>query len=453
MNPKDRSLNIDALIAYIDRAISDASRYGMNDSIIAIAETVKKYTVSVKNGAVDDNNFLEALSAQCSAGDQRKQHIPSNPASSPASALSLPTFMRRNDSSPSPSFSLKLKTVSGVPVRMGKCIGKGGEGTVYKIKNMPGKVAKVYHDPLKAQQNNMEKKLRFMMEIKEVAYLTETQIAAFPEEPLYDPNGAFAGYIMSQITTSVKLYDVQREGYRSQLFPDLDYRGLIAIAYNLAEVVDHLHRNSVVIGDMNQNNICIYADGTVVLIDCDSFHIRSNTGELFPCRVGIAELLPPELQNTKSLVNGPISEKSDDFSLAIHIFRLLLNNAYPFSFVTTRNGINHSKSISASTTGILDGECAYFHDLPNTKIPEWAPPLSALPPDIQTLFRRAFSYTAETALTSINTRPSAAEWMDALQNFYQAPLIQCKKDNFHWYLPHLTDCPFCSRPLNQQIPR
>ncbi len=445
MKPEDRSRNIDSLTAYIDHAIAEASEHGVgtNDSIITIAKTLKNHIANIKNGTADATALLEALAAQCSAGDNtRKRHNISVP--SLASEISMPIFTPWKDSSSHPSSLVKLKTAGGLPVSLGKCLGHGGEGTVYKIQNIPGKVAKVYHEPLKAQKYNIDEKIRFMTEIKDVAYLDGAHIAAFPEELLYDSNGAFAGYIMPQITTSVKLFDVRRDESRRRLFPDLDYRGLIAIAYNLAEVTDHLHRSSVVIGDMNPSNICVYADGTVTLIDCDSFHIRSNTGKLFPCRVGLAEILAPELQTAKTIASSPISEKSDDFSLAIHIFRLLLNNADPFGFVSTQKISSHSHPGFDTIDGILNGECPYFRDLPDKKIPAWVPPLSTLPAYIIELFRRAFGYTAETALTSVNTRPSAAEWMEVLMKFYQEPLIQCKNDTFHWYLSALSACPFCS---------
>lgn len=249
---------------------------------------------------------------------------------------------------------------------------------------------------------------------------------------------------MPQFATTTKLFNVQREGHRRKLFPDLDYRGLIVIAYNLAEAVNHLHGHGIVVGDMNQNNILVHPDGTIGLIDCDSFDVTdSDTGEHFPCCVGLAELLAPELQVVRTLRNASFTKKSDSFSLAIHIFRLLMNNADPFCFSLTGDARMTSVSIVDSGNHIVNGECVYLRDVPGKQIPKWSPTLAILPEDIQILFRRTFEYTASTATASVSKRPTASEWMDALQRFYQMPLTRCSKDEFHLYMPTLAECPFC----------
>ena len=336
----------------------------------------------------------------------------------------------------------KLKTGEGKVIYLGEIIGIGGEGTIYKVPSMPGTVAKIYHAP--ADLHQKEKHVKALLHNQIPSKIDHVLIAPIPEQLLYNEYEQFSGYLMAQVTSQIKIYDVQRSTYsRSRLFPEMDYRWLIAIAYNLAEAVDNLHKYDVIIGDMNPNNIVVNHDGTVCLLDADSFDIiDKTTGEHFPCVVGLPELLAPELQAAKNLKKAEFTKETDYFSLAIHIFRLLMNNADPFAAIGPDKAVSQEE-ISYNQT-LINGECPYVRDIPGKEIPGWVPPLSMLPDDIRELFNRVFNYTAANYIDNINRRPSAREWMDALIKFYNMPMQQCKKDPFHWYRQELKECPFCS---------
>ena len=440
------SKDLDELAAYIDKAIASAHNENGNnnadlDILISIAEIAKKYALSAKNGVVSGSAFLKEL---IELSSPNYIYIP------PIDSRNI-TMIPLYPSHSSQSQKISLKNSEGKPIILGKCLGQGGEGSVYKIPALPGKVAKVYHKRYLESSNcqNVEKKIRYLLKKKDAAFIEDTLVAALPEEIIYYHDGSFAGYIMPQFASTTKLFEVQREGHRRKLFPDLDYRGLIVIAYNLAEAVNHLHKHGIVVGDMNQNNILVHPDGTIGLIDCDSFDVTdSDTGEHFPCCVGLAELLAPELQVVRTLRNASFTKKSDSFSLAIHIFRLLMDNADPFGFSLTGDARTTSVSIVDSGNHIVNGECVYLRDVPGKQIPKWSPTLAILPEDIQILFRRTFGYTASTAAASVSKRPTASEWMDALQRFYQMPLTRCSKDEFHLYMPTLAECPFCLKQNN-----
>lgn len=440
MNHNYNQKDLDALLSRISTAINavQAEQTSISDelsTLINIAEAAKDCVRSAKNGQVLNSDFLNALLLQ-----SPRQSVDTMTNTSYVHPLAFQqTTIGEATSVP------RVKDSMGKRVVLGKCLGRGGEGSVYKIPSLPGKVAKIYFQERLTglAATNMQRKITALSRKKRVAYINETLVASIPDELLFFQNGTFAGYVMPQFTTTTKIFEVQRDDRRRKLFPDLDYRGLIAIAYNLAEVVDHLHKNDIVVGDMNHNNILIHQDGTIALIDCDSFDITDTvTGDHFPCTVGLQELLAPEIQTVGSLKNGAFTKESDNFSLAIHIFRLLMNNADPFAgTMTTSTSLSHISGNHA----ILMGECAYVRDVPGKEIPRWSPTLDILPKEIQELFRRVFDYTAESAMHSIHKRPSAAEWMKALQNFYQMPMTHCKQNSFHWYLPHQCECPFCAR--------
>lgn len=360
-------------------------------------------------------------------------------------------------------------TDDGRAVYLGTILGSGGEGYVYRIQGMPGKAAKIYSPGRYGTEEQLQKKerhIRALIRSRIPSRLEDVLVCTIPESCLYRDEEAkeFVGFLMPEAESPFKFYDVLREtAERNRFFPDLDYRGMIAVAYNLAEAVDYLHGHGVVVGDMNYSNIAVNTDGTVCLTDADSFDVRDRTtGEHFCCEVGMAELLAPELQRagqTEKLQGEGFTEKTDDFSLAVNIFRLLMNNAAPFQGASGTEEV-HFPAVSASPSApaspdassadicadraVAEGWCPYVKETPGERIPHWAPDYNMLPRKIRELFGRAFDYTAENYRSRIALRPTAREWMEALMEFYRTPMKQCGENPFHWFRSELEACPFCN---------
>lgn len=353
-------------------------------------------------------------------------------------------------------------------LHLGELLGSGGEGAVYKVMNMPGKVAKIFTTKTLAddqKRKTLERKIKALINLHVSPRLDNILINTVPEGLIYDEENRFAGYIMPLIVTKLKFFDVARDSARrKKYFPELDYRGLIIVAYNLAEAVNYMHEHDIVIGDLNQSNVLVNPDGTVCLIDTNSWDfVDKDTNEHFSCTVGVRELLAPELQTIKSLRTGSFTKESDAFSLAILIFHLLMNNADPFGGVKRDSLASISVLLSRSVviepsrrnpnllgdhkqaSAIMNGECPYIKKIEGITIPSWVPSYDILPAYIQKLFTRTFDYTSDTYKTQICERPTAKEWMGALMRFYKEPLKQCEKDSFHWYRPELMQCPFCAK--------
>lgn len=328
-------------------------------------------------------------------------------------------------------------------------IGHGGEGAVYSISGHNALVAKIYRtDRFKndAERATMERKLKAMISMK-VPYKIDNVVRfAWPQDILYE-NNTMVGFIMPRIGTRYKIYDVYREGsVRDSIYPNYTWKYSIQFAYHLAWLVYYLHSKNIVIGDFNQNNIAIDAkSGTVIIIDCDSFDIKDPvSGEHFPCVVGLPEMLAPELQKVGSLKNGTFTKESDYFSLAIHIFRLLMNNADPFGGVIVSKA---SQSNVPMNQPICKGECVYVRNVPNKKIPASAPELSILPWEIGQLFNKTFNYTELTARRNISKRATAYEWCNALAPYGEKEpnprLKTCRRNNKHVFSANNTECPWC----------
>ena len=345
---------------------------------------------------------------------------------------------------------------------LGQQLAAGGEGIVYEISGDGNHVAKIYKPgrfSSEAEKNTMERKLKAMLSMNIPATVDGLLRLAWPQDILYE-NGKIVGFIMPRINTKYKIFDVYRTGrnsIREREYTNYTWKYSVQFAYNMAWVVNYLHSHNIVIGDLNQNNIAVdVKTGAVILIDCDSFDIRDpKTGEHFPCVVGLEEMLAPELQTVGSLRNGKFTKESDNFSLAIHIFRLLMNNEDPFGGAMTTNA---SQSSIPGNRAIINGECLYVRTVAGKKWLPRMPKLDILPTSLQQLFQKTFNYTATTALSKKNGRATAAEWVNALA-VLSAPepnphLRTCSSNTKHVYPVHNTACPWCAidRAIQQQMP-
>ena len=333
----------------------------------------------------------------------------------------------------------------------GKTLGSGGEGTIYLLTGHGNLVAKIYN-PEKfhngQERKQMERKLKTMISMNISTMSDGITRLAWPQDILYE-NGKMAGFIMPKIDSRYKIYDLYRGGkntVRDKIYPGYNWKYAVQFAWHLAWTTEYLHSRGIVIGDFNQTNIAIDTrHNTVILIDCDSFDIRDPvTGEHFPCRVGLQEMLAPELQTAGDLLKAEFTKESDNFSLAIHIFRLIMNNADPFGGrITSRASV----SSIPMNRAICNGECVYVRKVPGKEIPKWAPKPSMLPPDVLELFKKTFNYTARTAVRNIGNRATAGEWRRTLEP-YGAPepnpkLKKCPKNPAHIYPAHNKKCPWC----------
>lgn len=332
-----------------------------------------------------------------------------------------------------------------------KPLGVGGEGSVYRILGETTRVAKIY-DPQKkfkteAARQELHEKLEsmiFTMRIKPV--VDQMLRIAWPEDILFE-NGKFVGYVMPLVSLPYKIYEVTRDD-RTRIFPDYTWKYSVQYAYNLSWLVWYLHMNGIVVGDMNMNNIMVGPAGEVIFIDCDSFDIRDRkTGRHFKCEVGMPELLAPELQTVGNLANGTFTKESDDFSLAIHLFRLLMNNADPFCYQLVGRNVQSQSAIPANQA-IVNGEAPFFRHLPNKVVPDWAPQISFLPDDLVQAFDNTFNYTQLTSMRKIRSRTTAEEWCRLLLKYAQQEpnhnLQTCRRNSHHVYPLHHKTCPFCS---------
>ena len=329
--------------------------------------------------------------------------------------------------------------------QLGDSLNSGGEGTIYQLKNAPQLVAKVYSEKRLTPRagdpdprRTLCEKLRIMLKQPIAPYIGQVLTVAWPQDILFDATGNFVGYVMPNVAGGHHLCAACRQRERTALFPNYTFKTAVTVAYNLALAVQKVHECGAVIGDLNVGNVMVNADGHITLVDTDSYGITDRiTGRTYPCEVAVDEVLAPELlfQNARAF-----SVQTDRFTLAIHLFTLLMNNCHPFS---VPDPTVSSASDEPVADNIRRGYCPYLHSGPE-QCSQDAPDIRMLPPDIRELFRRAFDYNERTVADPQTTarRPTAREWKCALYDLHKSKMEKCKKGHVYPASGYPC-CPWC----------
>ncbi len=314
---------------------------------------------------------------------------------------------------------------------LGPVVASGGEGTVYRVGTHLA--IKFYHRPLDPQ-----KRLKLLMQ----AQMHRPSLAAvstWPLDVILDSNRNVIGYVMPLVRGGVPIGNLFSPAERRRLYPHATNAHLVAITANLARAVTAIHNSKIVIGDFNPQNVLVLADGTVRLIDCDSYQIRDHL-----CPVGVEAFTAPELFK-KNLHVVPRTNTSDDFALAVFIFHLLVMGRHPFA------GSKHLTLGDAMTKGdYLFRKRWRGQSLVTTQFGLYTH--SLFPKPVEELFLRAF------VPKRVARRPTALEWMHALEDML-CGLQDCQANVTHRYPASAPSCTWCylescGRPaLFQPTPR
>ena len=325
----------------------------------------------------------------------------------------------------------KLYGFGGQEYRLGESKGRGGEGAVY-LTDHPGIAAKIYHNPTEVQERKIQCMLR-----KKIATRTAdgTPLIAWPMDILFQ-NGRFVGYTMPLIEGGKPIYILFRDKDTRDFFKDYNWTKSLCVALNLAHLVDIIHSNECVIGDMNPGNMIVYPNGWVSILDVDSFDITDPaTGEHFKCGVGMPDYLAPELQHRKSLKDesSKFTKHTDEFALAVNIFQLLFHY-HPFLAVNMESYVASSDT-NQRDQNIVNGICPFVRKIDNVALPVGAPELGLVPPFIQEDFKRTFTYTALDSVAKSAQRTSARTWYEHLNALYSSVgtlMLPCNKNPEHY---------------------
>jgi len=320
-------------------------------------------------------------------------------------------------------------TGKGVTVKLGRELGRGGEGSVYEVTTNSSQVCKLYS---RIPDANKQAKLSFMAASVDKQLLDYT---AWPLETLHAiTNGPVIGFLMPKIMGRAPIHMLYSPAHRRQDYPKATWDFLLFAARNTAAAFSALHTHGHVLGDVNQGNVLVGGDSKVVLIDCDSFQINAN-GKMNLCEVGVSHFTPPELQGMSSFHGIKRSFNHDNFGLALLIFHILFGGRHPYSGVPLQKHVGE-----ALENDIKALRYAYSKDAKSRGIgpPPMSIPIWLVPDSIQSMFEVAFTERGSTG-----GRPTAQQWMLTL-DAVRGHLKKCGTTSMHIYPDHLPRCPWCA---------
>lgn len=314
---------------------------------------------------------------------------------------------------------------AGTSIRLGQELGRGGEGIVHAIAGKSDLVAKIYLKP----DATKTAKLVSMVESRDADLL---KIAAWPVDILKDRQDRVLGFVMPRIAARRDIHELYSPKSRADVFPEADFRFIVRVAANIARVFGVMHGHGHILGDVNHGNLLVGADGTVMLIDCDSFQIRHG-GQLFTCDVGVPLFTAPELQG-QSLRGVKRTVNHDLFGLAVLLFHLLFMGRHPFA------GRYLGAGDMPIERAIKEYRFAYGPDRAanNMERPPGTIPLDTMGNEVASLFTLAFGRNG-----TLVGRPEARRWINALDRL-EKNLRACSQAGGHHHYPgHLAACPWC----------
>jgi hypothetical protein len=315
-------------------------------------------------------------------------------------------------------------------IQLGKRIGSGGEGDVFEVVGQPDVLAKIYHEAAHESLDEAKvAKLRYMAQIQTPELLNLT---AWVTHVLYRSaicsSAEVVGFLMPRLHNHKPIHELYNVKSRKTHFPQATWQFLIHTATNVARAFAVVHTQKHVIGDVNHTSLWVSAQGTVRLLDCDSFQIRANN-RIFHCKVGVPEFTPPELQGA-DLDSTERNTNHDHFGLAAIIFHLLFLGRHPFS------GVFLGEGEMSVPRAIYEGRFAYGKHALGREMrpPPFTLPLDSIPPKLVQYFQLAF--------TQAENRPTTTDWIEALEALSQS-LKTCPNNSTHQFWQGLPSCPWC----------
>lgn len=335
-------------------------------------------------------------------------------------------------------------TNAGCPVVLADAGSSGSEGVVYDVVDDPCSVAKIYH----ADDPDM-----FIHEVK-VEAMTRCHLAlcdkapdamaalAWPSEALYrDPAATeFAGFVMRRLQGDPLPVACEYPGADAAA----TRRSLVALK-ELCHVVEFLHHIGICVGDWNPYNFVVGEDGHVGLLDVDGFHLAYDRSLVYPCGVCAEGYVAPELVRAQRECGlgyremalkgiSTFTPKTDDFGLAVAIFRALDNWVHPFSGSVDIGPDDSYERPRPVDELVAEGASPFVGTAPGLKLKPWALPLEYLPP----LFQEAFQWSLFDDDPSRRLAPG--QW-ERLLGDYLDQLVDCPCG--HAYHRGFSACPYC----------
>ena len=311
-------------------------------------------------------------------------------------------------------------------------LGKGGEGSVYSVVShqVPGLddakdlVAKIYHNP---KEGNRFEKVQAMVQSK-----PDSEAFAWPVAILGNAQG-FQGYLMKKLDSSGfrQWADLSNSRDRRRSAPDFDLKYAITACRNLGVAITSAHHAKAIIGDVNESNIFVGTDASVLIVDTDSAQIEDKKGNIYPCTVGKPEYTAAELSHG-SFKDSKRTEETDIFAFAVACFQMITGGGHPMDAVYEGKG-DPPSTVDKIRKGIMPSLASTRSFKPVPRVASEAIPL------------RIKSVMAKSLSPDPAQRVDIDTWTHVFDDVIEH-LVQCKKNSLHWYDERdAKKCPLCKR--------
>lgn len=314
-----------------------------------------------------------------------------------------------------------FKGSRGNTIRLGRQIGKGGEGAVFELQGQRDLAVKVYWPNRAASRRD---KVTAMVA---AGWSGSNSIVAYPADSVHTQAGLFAGFTMRRIFGHKPIHLLYSPASRKVEFRQANFLFMVRAALNTARAAASVHASGCVIGDINHSGFLVSQQATVAVIDSDSYQVGA-AGRRYPCRVGTPEYTPPELQsaNFEQVVRTP---NHDHFGLAVLIFQLLFMGRHPYAGRFTGAG---EMPIQRA---IAEFRFAYSAQRAQLEPPVHAPQLSDFSSAIANAFEAAFGRVG------VHRRPTPDQWIAILGDLERSAQ-RCSSNRSHHHVQR-RPCVWC----------
>lgn len=213
------------------------------------------------------------------------------------------------------------------PYELEELLHKGGESSIYTVKNIPQLVVKLFHAP----SRRTEDKCRLLVSSRFSAYRS-----ASPLDLVYDDDGSFRGYTMPRLH-GCTLEQLMTPTGRSKLAPDWNRLDFARAAFTICRLIENLQLGGLLMLDVHPSNLLFEYDlhsgrlnpEAAWILDLDSAQFGSDeTGILSSDSLSPAWSAPELLCGAE--LQQPPTSRTLVYSLAITAFQCIMAGLHPF---------------------------------------------------------------------------------------------------------------------------
>lgn len=326
-----------------------------------------------------------------------------------------------------------VSVTNGPGLKLGREIGRGGQGAVFEVEGNPHRCVKLYFEPDSAKADRLRQRFNHLRSKN----VNDDPRLVLPTDVLSAPA---TGYVMRRVTDadplSFRAIPARGEPIGAWFARTGGLRGRLLLAHELVRAFRDLHLRGLSFGDLSWENVLVPRRGrpSVHLIDCDNLSVD---GASPPSIIGTPWFIAPEvLQGT----HHP-DAISDQHSLSVLLYHMLVLT-HPLLGDAIRDGSPEAEQEALSGFWPGTREPVPWIDSSRddrNRTRQGLPRAMVLSRLLTSLFERSF----ESGLLGPDRarRPTEGAWLDAIGRALDATTscVQCE----HTFFLTAPACPWC----------